>query len=290
MQDFFHGKFFKVLLFIAALLIGFMIYAVSTSGFSTVTSQIAGAVSMPFQKLSSYLSGAATDFFGKFVNAEAYYQENQELKQQLADLRKQMVDYEDLQDENRQLREINGIKEEIPDVQQMVSASVIARDPSEQFGSFTIDKGSIHGIQPNDAVITSQGLVGRVYEVGALSSKVVTILSPEVKVSSLAATSNEPGILKGEIDLAENGNCKLAYLERSTVVAEGETIVTSGVGGIYPKGILVGTVKEVKPEQHGITSYAVVEPQVDVNSVKDVFVITDFLGKNAEDISDSTEG
>ena len=91
------------------------------------------------------------------------------------------------------------------------------------------------------------------------------------------------------MDLSENGTCKLSYLERSTAVQEGETIVTSGVGGIYPKGILIGTVQEVKPEQHGITSYAVVQPQVDVTTVKDVFIITDFLGKDAEDASSNIE-
>lgn len=290
MQEFFHGKFFKVLLVVVALLIGFIIYAASTGGLSTFPSQLVSIVSSPFQQLSSNISGAATEFFEKFVNMDAYYEENKELREQIAELEEQLADYKDIKEENEQLKESMNIKDDIPEVKEMVTASVIARDPSERFGGFTIDKGSAHGISQNDVVITAEGLVGRVYEVSLNTAKVVTILSPEVKVGAIVSPSGETGVVTGEILLAEDGTCKIMYLDRSTTVEAGDLVMTSGEGGIYPSGIIIGRVSEVQTESHGITSYAIIEPLVDVNSTKNVFVITDFFGKeNSSSVPDGAE-
>ena len=159
MREFFRSRFFKVVMVVLAFLLGFMIYAISQNGVGAVTSQIAGAISAPFQKLSSYISETATDFFGKFVNAQEYYEQNQQLREEIAELREDMVDYDKIKKENEQLKELAGLKEEDPNIQ-MVAATVVARDPSERFGSFTIDKGSLHGIKVRDTVITAEGLVG----------------------------------------------------------------------------------------------------------------------------------
>ena len=176
MREFFRSRFFKVIILVFALLLGFMIYAISQNGFGAVSSQIIGTVTAPFQKLSSYISETATDFFGKFVNAEEISRQNEELRQQIAELRDQLVDYGEVKRENDVLREQLGIKTADPSLE-LVSAAVVARDPAEQqFGSFTIDKGTQHGIHNSDVVITSEGLVGVVTEAVSYTHLPISVL------------------------------------------------------------------------------------------------------------------
>lgn len=279
MREFFRSRFFKVVMVVLALLLGFMIYAISQNGVGAVTSQIVGAISAPFQKLSSYISETATDFFGKFVNAQEYYEQNQQLREEIAELREDMVDYDKIKRENEQLKELAGLKEEDPNIQ-MVAATVVARDPSERFGAFTIDKGSLHGIKVRDTVITAEGLVGVVTEVGEVYSKVTTILSPELKIGAMEQGTGEIGIVTGTVALSEENSCKLSNLGTDSEIKEGDLIVTSGAGGIYPKGVIIGKAGVIQTEEHGITSYTKVTPVFDVKTVKQVFIITDFFGKN----------
>ncbi len=279
MREFFRSRFFKVVMVVLALLLGFMIYAISQNGVGAVTSQIVGAISAPFQKLSSYISETATDFFGKFVNAQEYYEQNQQLREEIAELREDMVDYDKIKRENEQLKELAGLKEEDPNIQ-MVAATVVARDPSERFGAFTIDKGSLHGIKVRDTVITAEGLVGVVTEVGEVYSKVTTILSPELKIGAMEQGTGEIGIVTGTVALSEENSCKLSNLGTDSEIKEGDLIVTSGAGGIYPKGVIIGKAGTIQTEEHGITSYTKVTPVFDVKTVKQVFIITDFFGKN----------
>ena len=279
MREFFRSRFFKVVMVVLAFLLGFMIYAISQNGVGAVTSQIAGAISAPFQKLSSYISETATDFFGKFVNAQEYYEQNQQLREEIAELREDMVDYDKIKKENEQLKELAGLKEEDPNIQ-MVAATVVARDPSERFGSFTIDKGSLHGIKVRDTVITAEGLVGVVTEVGEVYSKVTTILSPELKIGAMEQGTGEIGIVTGTVALSEENSCKLSNLGTDSEIKEGDLIVTSGAGGIYPRGVIIGKAGAIQTEEYGITSYTKVTPVFDVKTVKQVFIITDFFGKS----------
>lgn len=279
MREFFRSRFFKVIVVVLALLLGFMIYAVSKNGIGTVTSQIVGAVSAPFQKLSSYISETATDFFGKFVNAQSYYEQNKQLREEIAGLRENLVDYDKIKRENEQLKELAGLKEQDPNIQ-MVAATVVARDPSEQFGSFTIDKGSLHGIKIRDTVVTAEGLVGVVTEVGEVYSKVTTILSPELKIGAMEQRTGEIGIITGTVVLSNENSCKLTNLNTESQIKEGDLIVTSGAGGIYPKGVIIGKAATVQTEEHGITSYTKVTPVFEIKAVKEVFVVTDFFGKS----------
>ena len=213
------------------------------------------------------------------MNAQEYYEQNQQLREEIAELREDMVDYDKIKKENEQLKELAGLKEEDPNIQ-MVAATVVARDPSERFGSFTIDKGSLHGIKVRDTVITAEGLVGVVTEVGEVYSKVTTILSPELKIGAMEQGTGEIGIVTGTVALSEENSCKLSNLGTDSEIKEGDLIVTSGAGGIYPRGVIIGKAGAIQTEEHGITSYTKVTPVFDVKTVKQVFIITDFFGKS----------
>lgn len=155
-------------------------------------------------------------------------------------------------------------------------------DPLDKYGNFTIDTGSLAGVEPNDPVITPSGLVGVVYEVGPTWSKVRSLLDPSTQASAYISQNGDTCITGGSASLAQDGLLRLDLLPRETGTAIGNFAVTSGVGGVFPKGLLIGEVEEVSPSSDGLSYYAVVRPFVDVRSVTSVFVITSFTGQGAD--------
>lgn len=290
MRDFFSSVRFKIIAAVLAVIVGVMLYSASTGGLATMSERIVAFIVLPAQKASSSLSDSITDFFSIFTNAQANKKENDELKKQISDLRKQMVDYENTKTENERLREIVELKEEKFDIQ-MQSAGIIGRDPSERFGSFTIDKGTAHGISKWDPVITSDGLVGYVDSLGPTYAKVVTILSPEINVGAVEIRTKEPGNLTGDITLADKGFAKLELLPKTTEIKKGDIIVTAGTSGHYPPDLVIGTVEDITLEESGITASASIKPVSDIYNIKHVFILTDFLGKQEDrSRSDESEG
>ncbi|MEG1932313.1 MAG: rod shape-determining protein MreC, partial [Pygmaiobacter sp.] len=149
-------------------------------------------------------------------------------------------------------------------------------DALEKYYSFTIDKGMRHGVEVKDCVISGEGIVGRVIEVGPNYAKVSTILDPSVSVGAIVSRTRDNGLIGGNAKLAMDKKCAMTLLARDTLAAKGDKITTTGLGGIFPKGLLVGTVEEILPETSGTSMYAVIEPITNIESIKMVMVITDF--------------
>lgn len=290
MRDFFNSVRFKIIAAVLAVIVGVMLYSASTGGLATIPEKIVSFVVVPAQKASAALSDSITDFFSIFINAKENKEENEKLKEEISDLRKKMVDYENIKTENERLQEIVGLKKENPDMQ-LLDAGIIGRDPSDRFGSFTIDKGTVHGLSKWDPVITGDGLVGYIDSLGPTYAKVVTILSPEINVGAVEIRTKETGNLTGDIALADKGLAKLELLPKTTEVKPGDIIVTAGTSGYYPPDLVIGTVEEVTLEESGITSSASIKPVSDIYEIKHVFVLTDFLGKQEHSASsDESEG
>lgn len=293
MRDFFSSKKFKILVAVAVLMVGFMIRAAWTDGLGTFASQLLGAVTTPFQQLSSSISGSATAFLQKFVMADEISEENERLREEIRQLNEKLVDYETTKQQNQLYEKFLKINDNRPDFE-FVPSSVIGRDPDDRFYSFTIDKGSLAGVSPRDPVITADGLVGIVAETGLTYSRVITVLDAGLKVGCYVDRTRDVGMSEGTVELALSGQCKMSYLSRESGAAAGDTIVTSGVGGIFPKDLIIGKVAEIRMESHGISLYAVVEPTADIQNVKDVFVITGFEGQGDDassgDYLESLEG
>ena len=119
-------------------------------------------------------------------------------------------------------------------------------------------------------------MVGFVNEVGLNWSKVITVLDSSCEIGAIVTRTQDVGVLDWDYALSEQNLLKLAYLNTDVVLHNGDSVETSGIGGMFPKGILLGRVRELKAESNGISQYAVLEPAVDVDAVKTVFVITDF--------------
>ena len=191
-----------------------------------------------------------------------------------AELRQQMVDYDRIKAENEAYKALANIQKKNSNAT-YVSGFVIGRDPLDEFGGFTLDKGTADGVAVNNAVISDRGyLLGMVVEADPTSCKVMTILHPSFNAAGVVSRTRENGILNGNTTYAPDGLCTLTNLERSTETRAGDQVITTGLGGVFPPDLLVGTVQDVVPEASGKSSIAVVRPGADPRTAKHVFIIT----------------
>ena len=259
MRDFFKTTRFKVILCVLALLLGFMIQAAYSGTLSSVASKAIGFVSTPFQAVSSAVTGWFGGFFDRLTLADELLEENTQLQQQVRQLQGQLADLDRYKSENETYREMLQIQEAHPTFE-MEAASVIARDSGSRFYSFKIDRGSDQGIALQDPLIIQAGMVGIISEVGPNYAVVTT-------------ASRDPGMVEGDVALAQEGKTKLRYLAPTSEVKAGELVMSSDLGGTYPADLLIGTVLEVQMESSGISKYAVVQPAVNASEVTSVMVV-----------------
>lgn len=266
---------------VGGLLFSFLLRAIYTGGIMPLLSSAGGLLMVPLSSISASVGSSIQERFGPFLSAGKVAEENRALRAEVQDLREQLIDYESVKMENEQFRELLEIKERNSDFI-FEPATVVGRTPDDWFGSFTIDVGSYHGVSLRCPVITSEGLVGIVSEVGHGYSKVQTILDASVNIGGVDIQTLDTGIISGEISLAQTDRCKLGFLPRESGATLGDTIVTSGTGGLLPRGLIIGEIQKVEMETTGLSLYAVIHPAADIRGAKQVFVITDFGGKDEE--------
>lgn len=242
-------------------------------------------ISSPFQQAAAGIAGELGEDAGK--SREELINENNELKKEVSDLVSQVIDYDDVKKENEVLRKYYGIKEDNPGYE-IAIATVIRRDPNDDFYGFTIDKGSRDDVSVNDPVITDNGLIGWVSEVNVTTSKVTTLLSPEAKVGAMDQKTRDSGIATGDVTLSDDGLLMLSVISADNTIKKGDIVITTGVGGVYPSNIVIGKVTELDYDKYDTTPYAVIKPYEDLKSVADVVVITSFEGQGVvEEASDT---
>ena len=288
MQKFFKSWGFKLLCALAVLAIAVMVRAAAVGDADVFISQTLSVISQPFLKLSTSVSESVNGFLDRFVRTEDVFLENEELRRQLREANDKLVEYESIKRENEQFREFLQLKENNPDYD-FETATVIGRDSTSRFGSFTIDKGSVDGIEVADPVITSDGLVGIVWEVGLTYSHVRTVIDISVDVGVYSISTRDSGIVSGDITLSSEGLCKLRYLPKNSGISAGELIVTSGIGGVFPKNLVVGTVRSIELDSNGLSLTAAIEPAADIAGVTDVLVIKSFDGQSGGVSAESGE-
>ncbi len=281
MNEFFKSTKFKILALLLALVFAFALRSAQTQTAVPMLSQLAGAILTPIQRTTAGVSYSVEKFLTENFSGAKIADQNEKLLSENADLRSKLVEYERIKMENEQLKNYLEIKEKNPDFG-FEPAMVIARDNSDRFYSFTIDKGRSDGITVDDPVITESGLVGIVSEVGITHSKVLTILDATVNIGVIDAQSREVGVSGGDLTLAGEGMLRVDYLPRDGHAKPGDIIATTGVGGLYPRDIVVGIIKELVPDSKGLSLYAVTEPPVDIRDVENVLVITSFAGQASE--------
>ena len=282
MRDFFKGFKFKIIICIFAVVLGVVIYAAVSGGFSTVPETVISTITKPFVIASNAVSQWVEDTIDKFTNADRYKTENEELRNKLNEQYKQIIDLENVKNENDQLKQILKIKEENADFEFSPPCNIIARNTNDAYAGFTIDRGSDDGISLYDPVMTSNGLIGMVCEIAPNYAKVATILSDEINVGVMTFDSKVTGILDNDIKNANEGNCLMSYITKDSEIKDGE-IVKSVAGVVFPGNLLVGTISKVYDDENGLSVHAVIKPAVDVRTVTDCVVITSFKGQGVVD-------
>ncbi len=276
MKDFFDTWKFKILVIVAVFLVGIMAYAGANGRLTAAPQELLSVVLTPLQKVTSALSGGAASVWEKYTSIDDVMDRNEQLEAENAELRQQMVDYDRIKAENDAYKALARIQDTNSEAS-YVSAFVIGRDPLDEFGGFTLDQGSTDGVAVNDAIISDRGyLLGVVVEVDATSCKVMTILHPSFNAAGVISRTRENGIITGSADYAADGQCMLTNLDRATEARKGDQVITTGLGGVFPANLLVGTVQEVVPEQSGKSSSAVILPGADPRTVKHVFIVTEY--------------
>ena len=274
LKDFFDTWKFKILVAVAVFLVGIMAYAGANGRLTAAPQELLGVILTPFQKAAAVVSGGVGAVWEKYTSIDEVMEQNEQLEAENAELRQQMVDYDRIKAENDAYKALANIQEKNSNAT-YVSGFVIGRDPLDEFGGFTLDKGTADGVAVNDAVISDRGyLLGMVVEADPTSCKVMTILHPSFNAAGVVSRTRENGILNGNTTYAADGLCTLTNLERSTETRAGDQIITTGLGGVFPPDLLVGTVQDVVPEASGKSSIAVVRPGADPRTAKHVFIIT----------------
>ena len=259
---------------VAALCVLSALYSGITGNPSPVT-RVVRFVTTPVQRAASGIGG----FFGKglsyFTDFDALQAENEELRRQLREMEQTVRDAELALEENARLRQQAGQPERQRDLT-TVEAEVIARNPGDWATTLTLDKGSNHGVEMGDLVTTVDGMAGYVSELYANTCEITTVIDVEMQCGALITRTRETAIAEGDYDLMADGNLRLSYLTEDSSVVIGDTVETSGRGGVFPKGVMIGTVESVLPESTGISYYAVIRPFVDVDTISSVSIVTDY--------------
>ena len=267
----------RVFAFILALCLfcaGLMIYQGATGSPSPIASAL-GTVVTPVQSALSGVIDGVKDFFGYFYRYEALKEENERLEEELSEYREMEREYLSAINENAQLRRMTGLVEKYSDFEfELCRVSSVYRGVAQT--GMVLNKGSVSGIDKGDSVMTDSGLIGYVSAVGPNYSEVVTLLDISFKSEARISRTGETVIAEGDFELSGDGCFKLSYLPRDCDIQPYDIVETSGYGGIYPSGVMLGRVMEIKLDTSGLMSYAVVRPVDDIAQLKWVYVVKDF--------------
>ncbi len=272
MSNFFSSRFFTVLLVITVLILLLMAVSTIKGDRANIFENMVSTVVSPVQKGFRSVGTATERFFGRFKSNAAYREENEKLKAKLTELEENTRELYALRNENERLRGLLSMEEAHPEYD-MIGAHVVAKDPGVWYSAFKIDKGTRDGIQKNDTVVTEKGLVGYIYEVGTNWSNVLSIIDSKSAAGCVVERTGDTAVVEGSVELMTEGVCHLAYLSRDAQVAEGDFVETSGLGGIYEKGLLIGKIKSLSVDPQGLYYEATVEPAVEFDRISEVMVI-----------------
>ncbi len=277
MRFFLRSRSFKIFIASVSVLLVLVIVIAAFSRVSSPISSFMGAVTTPVQKAFSAVSSWVGGITGAIGDNQDLMSQIEALKKENASLANKLVDMEELEAQNKNYEQYLGIKEKNPEML-FQSATVAARDYTDPYCGFTINVGLIDGVALHDPVITDMGLIGYIGEIAPTYSKVVTVLSPELKFGARDSRTEDDGILSGRADLAIDNKCYLYNLRRDCSVAVDDYIVTAG-GSVFPKGLIVGKVSGIKQQSKDSSLYAEIKSNIDFDRLNEVMVITYFAGQ-----------
>ena len=261
------------LLFVLLALFCVIFFAARGRFQATASTTTVGTVLAPFEMAFSWCAGQIRSVTSNIWEIATVHEQNKMLKNEIEQLRRENTMAEEYAAENVRLRELLSYKQSAHQFD-LLAARVIGRDAALWTSMIVVDRGARDGVRENMPVVTGNGLVGRVTDVSPLSSKVQLILDVRSSVGTLIQRSDSrvTGIVTGTIDNPYMP--QMVNIPRNADVEDGDAVVTSGFGGIYPKGIMVGRVAAQRGDDSGLLKIAVIETAVDFQRLEDVAIIT----------------
>jgi rod shape-determining protein MreC len=265
-----------IIIIIAAVLLIILALVTATNKNPSIAENVVGTIITPIQSVASSVSNAVVSFVRGIFNTTDLDIENEQLKERIAQLEEYETQLTEVQAENERLKNLLDFVESNPEMQ-TISGRIVGKSPGIWVDVVLVSAGRNAGVEVDMPVISGNNLVGKVVEVGATWCKVKAIIDTDMSVSVIVQRTRDNGILKGALSTTgEDDLCDLYYLPYNTDITPGDLVITSGLGGIYPAGLVVGEISEVSRQQDSQQRSAVVTPEVDFNHLEDVTIITGF--------------
>ena len=264
----------RVVLLIAILLAVVLAVVGSLTGIGIPNMLVKGFLS-PIRGGASKVSGQAEDMYDYMFRYESLAAENEALKEQVAKMESDSRNADAVSRENDRLRALLELKEAHEDYK-LVDSYIISRSSQQWSSTFTINKGTASGIEVGMCAITANGeLVGLVSEAGRNYAVVKSVLDSSLEISATIASTGYNGMVQGGYATGLDGLLRMDYLPSSAVIRNRDQVVTSG-STVYPRNLIMGYVVDAGFDDTGVAKYALLEPAVNVGSLEQVFIITEY--------------
>lgn len=274
MKQFFKSKFFYIITVIALLccIVPTVFYRM---GVTFAFRDAVTGVLTPMQKLFNYTAEAMDGFAAYFYRFDELVEENAVLREEVEELRSQIYDSTEREEMYAWMAGFLEMKRVRQDFKMMAS-SVTGRESGNYSRVLTLDAGSGAGVEVNMPVVTSEGVVGRITEVGAGWSRVTTVVESGTIIGAYVERTNEVGVCEGEFGLSGDGLLRMNYLKADTEAKVGDRVLSSGYGSVYPRGLVIGFIEsmEVNPYTRGMS--VTVRCAADFSELSRVMILTDF--------------
>lgn len=266
----------KVAVVLLVVVLGVLIGTGIRSGLAGPLAEGTGALKMPVQKAATSLIDWMESLYGYIYQYDRLVEENHSLRAQIAELQQRARDYDEVAAENERLRELQNLRDRHEDFV-YESAKIVSWDSSNYASAFTIAKGSNEGLELGDSVVTEYGaLVGQVTELGERWATVRTLIDVNTNVGALIGDTGASGMVVGDFTLMQQGQTRVTYLSSGSQIFKGDELLTSGAGGSFPPGLIIGEISAIMSEAGGQTTYGIVEPACDLDTLAQVFIIKDY--------------
>lgn len=291
-MSFFHKRRFFILLIGIIILIALIGYSLSDRENLTTPEKFIQDSAGWVQNIIYTPVKFLTDIYGNIDELKSTYKENQVLKEKLSEYKSLIYDVQELKEDNKELQKTLDKTDSIRDFNP-IQATVISRSPERWVEQVRINKGSKDGVKPNMAVITADGMIGKIQNVSDLTATVQLLTGFDEFNRISAKISREDGKnIVGLIEEFDEESSSLSFKvieESDDDLEEGETVVSSGMGGVFPADLLIGKVKEVVPDQYGLTRTALIEPAADMYEINHVIVVDRQLAEDEEESEDQED-
>lgn len=276
MKDFFRHN--GILLLIIAVLIAVItgVASLFLGGTADPVAGVVGFITTPVRNGINSVVDWVEDRYDYSFKYDQLLEQNEQLKKRVAEMEEEIRQAKAANEENERLRNLFPLSQKRRDFV-FEAATITAHGVSNWGSTFTISKGENMGIAPQDCVVDEYGnLVGVVTKVGPNWATVTTLVDSDTDMGGLIGRTDTAAILEGDFAFMTQGLLKLTYIPENSEIIAGDEILTSGKGGVFPSGLVVGTVSEVHTDASGVGRYAIIQPDTDLEELRQIYVIKEF--------------